>query len=291
MKKSFPLLAATAAMTLSLSAQDPTEIRLWPKGAPNDNGLTGPEEHLEDGRVGNVTDPSVYVYLADPEKNTGTAVVVCPGGGYVRLAMNHEGHDVARWLAAHGITALVLKYRMPNGHTDVPLSDAHRAIRIVREHAAEWGVDPKKVGIAGSSAGGHLAATAATHFDAATRPDFAVLFYPVISFEPAITHGDSSSGLLGENPEEALIRLWSNDLQVSPETPPTLLFHSDDDRSVPVANSLRFYGAMKRDGVPGALYVFPVGGHGWGFRPEFRYHEEWKTLLLKWLEDQKFTIR
>jgi acetyl esterase/lipase len=288
MKKNL-LFLMTAALTLSLSAQEPVELKLWPQGAPNPNGLTGPEEHLDGGRVGNVTDPVVYVYPADAQKNTGAAVIVCPGGGYVRLAMNHEGHDAARWLAANGITALVLKYRMPNGHADVPLSDAHQAIRLVRERAAEWSVDPRKVGIAGNSAGGHLAATAATHFNAATRPDFAVLFYPVISFDRAVSHRGSSVNLLGENADRALIELYSNELQVSPQTPPTLLFHSDDDRSVPVANSLRFYEGMKKHNVPGTLHVFPSGGHGWGFRPEFRYHEEWKTLMLMWLEELQFT--
>jgi len=285
------ILITMAGMLIGLSAmaQEPTEMKLWPNGAPNDNGLTGPEKHMENGRVGNITDPVIYVYKADPAKNTGAAVVICPGGGYVRLAMNHEGHDVARWLASNGITSAVLKYRMPNGHHDVPLSDAHQAIRMVRNNASAWGVNPAKVGIAGNSAGGHLAATAATHFDTDTRPDFAMLFYPVISLEPPIAHAGSGRGLLGENASSEIRRLYSNEKQVTENTPPTLLFHSDDDRSVPVQNSLAFFSAMKENKVPGALYVFPVGGHGWGFNPEFRYHEEWKTLLLKWLEDIKIT--
>jgi len=287
MKKALATCIA-ALLGLSLSAQQPEEIRLWPTGAPNSNGLTGPEDQMENGRVGNVKDPVLYAYPADPAKNTGAAVVICPGGGYVRLAMNHEGHEIARWLASNGITGIVLKYRMPNGHHDVPLSDAHQAIRLVRERAGEWGVDPRRVGIAGSSAGGHLASTAATHFDTETRPDFAVLFYPVVTLDPTATHSGSLKNLLGNDPDPALVELYSNEKQVTADTPPTLLFHSDDDRTVPVMNSVAFFEAMKTNGVPGVLYIFPNGGHGWGFRDTFRYHEEWKTLLLKWLEDMKF---
>jgi acetyl esterase/lipase len=282
-------LAATFVLGTSLFAQGPVEIRLWPDGAPNSNGLTGPENQLENGRVDNITDPVMYVYPADAAKNTGAAVILCPGGGYVRLAMNHEGHEVARWLASNGITGVVLKYRMPNGHADVPLSDAHQAIRLVRTRAAEWGVNPKKVGIGGNSAGGHLAATAATHFDPATRPDFAVLFYPVVSLVPPIAHAGSGRSLLGDNAPQELRDHYSNELQVTAQTPPTILFHSDDDRTVPALNSVVFYEKMKENKVPGALYIFPQGGHGWGFNASFRYHEAWKALLLKWLEDMKFT--
>jgi acetyl esterase/lipase len=289
--KTLLLLVAAILAGGTLSAQVPAAIKLWPQGAPNSNGLTGPDKPLENGRVENVTDPEIYLYPADAQKNTGAAIILCPGGGYVRLAMNHEGHDIARWLAMNGITGIVLKYRMPNGHPDVPLSDAQQAIRWVREQGGKWGVDPRKVGIAGNSAGGHLAATAATHFDEATRPDFAVLFYPVISFDPTISHRGSAGSLLGPNPSQELLDLYSNEKQVTAETPPTILFHSDDDRAVPVQNSLVFYGAMKRHKVLGTLYVFPSGGHGWGYTPEFRYHEEWKTLLLKWLKEMKFTTK
>jgi Esterase/lipase len=286
------ILTITVLLTgFAATAQEPVEIVVWPKGAPNSNEIPEPEKNLGEGRVTNVLDPRMYMYAPEPGKANGAAVIICPGGGYTRLAMNHEGHDMAKWFAENGIFAFVLKYRMPNGHHDVPLSDAHQAIRIVRANAPEWGFDRTKIGIAGSSAGGHLASTAATHFDADTRPDFAVLFYPVISLDPAFTHGGSKLNLLGENPDPELIRLYSNDLQVSSETPPTLLFHSDDDSSVPVQNSLAFYQKMKEHKIPGALYVFPNGGHGWGFRPQFRYHEEWKTLLLKWLEDIKITAK
>jgi len=283
--KKILLIVAAAAFGCGAWAQEPVEIKIWPAGPPNSNGLSGTENDLNEGRVDNVVDPVVYYYAADAEKNTGAALVICPGGGYARLAMNHEGHEIAKWLAGEGISAFVLKYRMPNGHPDVPLSDAHQAIRLVRENATAWGIDPQKVGIAGSSAGGHLASTAVTHFDAQTRPDYGVLFYPVVSFDPAIHHKGSSVNLLGESPDQAMIDLYSNEKQVTAETPPVLLFHSDDDRTVPVQNSVAFYAALKAHQVPGVIYVFPNGGHGWGFRETFRYHEEWKTLLIKWLYD------
>jgi acetyl esterase/lipase len=199
--------------------------------------------------------------------------------------MQHEGHDIATWLNEQGIAAFVLKYRMPKGHHEVPLSDAQQALRLVRLNAKKWNIDPTKVGIAGFSAGGHLASTAATHFtDSATRPDFAVLFYPVISMDKNITHGASRSNLLGENPSADLENRYSNARRVTPQTPPTLLLHSDDDKAVPVRNSLDFYAALKQNSVPAAMYIFPVGSHGWGAREAFAYSSEWRGLLLKWLE-------
>ena len=166
------LLMSLLAISTALSAQKPVELELWPDGAPNSNGITTPEQKLENNRISNVSEPTLTVYPA--AKPNGLAVVACPGGGYIRLAMNHEGHDMADWFNAQGITYAVLKYRMPNGHHDVPLSDAHQAIRLMREHANEWHI--QKVGIMGASAGGHLASTAATHYTAGTRPDFCTRF-------------------------------------------------------------------------------------------------------------------
>lgn len=183
----FSILLSVATM---LSAQNTFELPLWPAGAPNSNGLTGTEEDLEGGRVANVIKPSITVYKAD--KPNGMAIIMCPGGGYARLAMNHEGHDMAPWLNAQGITYIVLKYRMPNGHYEVPLSDAEQAIRLVRQHAKEWNIRPDRIGIMGASAGGHLAASLATLYSSnETRPDFQILFYPVISMVPGVTHGGS----------------------------------------------------------------------------------------------------
>ncbi|MDR2804834.1 MAG: alpha/beta hydrolase [Dysgonamonadaceae bacterium] len=282
MKKMFVSLTFLAtSMTLSAQA---LEIPLWPDGAPNTNGLTGNEIEMENGRVGSVTDPMIYVYLPQHTQPT-AAVIICPGGGYARLAMNHEGHEVAQWLNSLGIAGIVLKYRMPNEHSDVPLSDAQQALRIVRQNSKEWNIAPGKVGIAGFSAGGHLAATAATHFtDSITRPDFAILFYAVISMDPTISHAGSHKLLLGENPDKALINQFCNEKQVTPQTPPTALFLSDDDRTVSPRNSSDFYTALKQNNVPAALYIFPTGGHGWGMNASFEYHSQWKGLLEKWLE-------
>jgi acetyl esterase/lipase len=263
----------------ALAAQEPIAIPVWPDGAPNDNGITDPARRL---------DAVMYVYPADPAKNTGAAVVCLPGGGYAMLSKSHEGHQIAQWLATEGITGVLLEYRLPNGHHEIPSSDARQAIRLVREKGAEWGVDPNKVGISGCSAGGHLASTVATHQeDAASTPNFAVLFYPVIASDPTIWH-KSSYDLLTGGKDQELLDFYSNDHYVTAQTPPTILFHSQDDGLVPVEHSLRFFSAMNKNGVKGALYVFPNGNHGWGFMPRFRYHEEWKTLLLKWLEDMRF---
>ncbi|MDR0542895.1 MAG: alpha/beta hydrolase [Dysgonamonadaceae bacterium] len=276
-------IIALFSMSVNLSAQT-LEIPLWPDGAPNTNELTGGETEMEAGRVGNVSNPAMYVYLPESQKPT-AAVIICPGGGYVRLAMNHEGHEVAQWLNSIGMAGIVLKYRMPNGHSDVPLSDAQQALCIVRENSQKWNIDSGKVGIAGFSAGGHLASTAATHFtDSITRPDFAVLFYPVINMDATISHSGSQRLLLGENAGKELIDRFSNDKQVTPQTPPTALFLSDDDKTVNPRNSSDFYVALKQNNVPAAMYVFPTGGHGWGIRTEFEYHSQWKELLVKWLE-------
>ena len=196
-----------------LSAQKPVELPLWPDGAPNTNGLTGNQEDLEGGRVANVVNPSITVYR--PAKPNGMAVIMCPGGGYGRLAMNHEGHDMAAWFTTQGITYAVLKYRMPNGHHEVPLSDAEQAIRLMRGHAKEWGVNPNRIGIMGASAGGHLAASLATLYSSdATRPDFQVLFYPVISMLKGVTHSGSRKNLLGETPSAELEQKYSLERQM-----------------------------------------------------------------------------
>ncbi|MCD7963337.1 MAG: alpha/beta hydrolase [Rikenellaceae bacterium] len=278
----FLLLTGIAA-----HGQSPKELRLWTGQMPNSNGIKTSETYADGGRVGNVSDPSIYLYEADKEKNTGAAVLICPGGGYARLSMDNEGHKFARWLASHGINAIVLKYRMPNGNHEVPLSDAKQAIRIIRSSAAEWGINPGKIGVAGFSAGGHLASTLSTHFDAETRPDFSILFYPVITMDETFTHGGSRSNLLGKTPTKEMEILYSNDKQVSSHTPSSILLHSDDDNAVPVRNSIDYYTALKNNGVNASLYIFPVGGHGWGFNENFRYHEEWKNLLLKWMQDNQ----
>lgn len=265
-------------------AQQPIEISLWPDGMPNSNGLTGTEEDLEGGRVANVVNPSIAVYR--PEKPNGMAIIMCPGGGYARLAMGHEGHDMAAWFTTQGITYVVLKYRMPNGHYEVPLSDAEQAIRIVRQHAAEWNINPHRIGIMGASAGGHLAASLATLYSSQeTRPDFQVLFYPVISMKEGVTHAGSRVNLIGEKPSAELEKKYSLEQQVNAQTPQAFIMLSSDDGAVPPANSLGYYEALLKNHVPATLHAYPIGGHGWGFRDNFTYKRQWTGELEKWLRE------
>lgn len=271
-------------VTTMLSAQNTLELPLWPAGAPNSNGLTGTEEDLDGGRVANVVNPSITVYKAN--QPNGMAIIMCPGGGYARLAMNHEGHDMAPWLNAQGITYVVLKYRMPNSHYEVPLSDAEQAIRLVRQHAAEWGVRPDRIGIMGASAGGHLAASLATLYSSdETRPDFQILFYPVISMQPGITHGGSRQNLLGENPSQELENKYTLEKQVNERTPQAFIMLSADDGAVPPANGIHYFEALLQHQVPATLHVYPTGGHGWGFRDAFAYKRQWTGELEKWLRE------
>jgi acetyl esterase/lipase len=244
-----------------------------------------------------VSRPTLTVFLPAAGKGNGTAVVVCPGGGYTHLAMTHEGTDVARWLNSLGITAFVLKYRLPSDETMVdktigPLQDAQRAIQLVRQRAGEWGVDAGKVGILGFSAGGHLASTAGTHFLQTTiansaqvslRPDFMILLYPVISFSDSIGHMGSRESLIGKHPDPALVLAYSNERQVTPRTPPTFIVHAEDDKTVPVMNSLNFYEALVRHGVPAELHVYPRGGHGWGLWNSLS-KEQWPDECQRWME-------
>jgi acetyl esterase/lipase len=224
------------------------------------------------------------IFPADKGQNTGVAVLICPGGGYVKEAVLHEGTQFASWFAANGITAAVLKYRLPNKHHDIPLKDAQEALRILRKDAAKWGINPQKIGISGFSAGGHLASTLLTHFDTTCRPDFGILFYPVISMKEAVTHQGSRNNLIGNKYDEKLIRLYSNEKHVQKNTPSTLLILSDDDPTVAPANSILFYNALKANKIPAAIYIFPEGKHGWGFNKTFKYHEEMKKLVLDWIE-------
>ncbi|HCC51948.1 MAG TPA: xylanase, partial [Porphyromonadaceae bacterium] len=201
-------------------------------------------------------------------------------------AYDHEGLMVARWLNKEGIAAFILKYRMPNKHKEVPLDDAQQAIRYVREHAGEYGVNVSKIGICGFSAGGHLASTASTHFattGTSTRPDFSILFYPVITMTE-LTHGGSRNNLLGENPPKTDIYLFSNEKQVNVNTPPAILLLSDDDKVVLPENSIWYYEALKRNDIPATMYIFPTGGHGWGFRDTYVYYQQMTDLLSKWLK-------
>jgi acetyl esterase/lipase len=244
-----------------------------------------------------VSRPTLTVYLPPAGKANGTAVVVCPGGGYVHLAWTHEGTEIAQLLNGMGITVFLLKYRLPSDETMVdksigPLQDAQRAIQLVRQQAGHWGIDPNRVGILGFSAGGHLASTAGTHFsrsyienknNISLRPDFMVLLYPVISLADSIGHRGSRDNLLGQHPDAAAIREYSNELQVTAQTPPAFIVHAGDDRTVEVVNSLYFYEALQRSGVSAELHVYPKGGHGFGWHnPTTK--DQWPDRLRNWLE-------
>lgn len=269
-----------------LFAQKPVELPLWPDGAPQTNGITGKELELEKNRISNVSSPALTVYPA--KKPNGIAIIMCPGGGYSRLAMDHEGNDMAAWFNAQGITYAVLKYRLPNAHDNVPLSDAEQAMRIIRLHAKEWNVNSGKVGIMGASAGGHLASTLATRYGSMdTRPDFQILLYPVITMEAGSTHAGSRKNLIGENPDQAIVRLYSNELQVTPETPAAFIALSNDDATVPPVNAINYYLALQRNNIPVSMHIYPVGGHGWGFRDNFLYKRQWTEELEKWLREME----
>jgi len=277
-----PLLAAAAL------AQQPPAHKielLWPSGAP---GSVGSEDSDK---------PSLTVYPAPEKSAVQTAVIVCPGGGYGFLAKDHEGDQIARWLNSVGIQAFVLQYRIaPRYRYPAPLLDAQRAIRFVRTHAADYRIAPARIGIWGFSAGGHLASTTGTHFDAgdahaadpidrtSSRPDFMILAYPVISFTTPYTHTGSMHNLLGDNPDPKLVQSLSNEIQVTAKTPPAFLFHTNEDDGVPAENSVLFYMALRKAGVPAELHIYERGPHGVGLAPTDAVLATWAARLKDWLE-------
>lgn len=286
---------------MSLFSISQTVIPLYPHGIPDAKAVPD-EEHQEsrpDGRIwiSKVSHPTLTVFLPEKGKANGTAVVICPGGGYHILAMTHEGYDVAKRFNEMGVTAFVLKYRLPDDHTminktDGPIEDAQRAIQLVRQRAGEWKINPHRVGIVGFSAGGHLASTAGTHFQkdyidnpkhTSLRPDFMILGYPVISFSDSIGHRGSRNNLLGEHPSPELIREYSNELQVTANTPPTFLVQARDDQTVPVANSIHFYEALQKKGVPSEIYLYEKGGHGFGLH-NATSDVQWMDLVEAWMK-------
>jgi len=277
---------APGQVTHDLTAE-PQTILLWQNGAP---GALGQGEDDQ---------PTITVYRSWGHNLSGTAVIVVPGGSYGFLASNHEGRQVANWFNALGITAFVLKYRLgPRYHHPIEWGDAQRAIRLVRSRAREFEISPDRIGMMGFSAGGHLASTAATHFDsgnpaaadpidrAGSRPDFVILGYPVITLETPYVHAGSARNLLGDNPDPKLVEELSNERQVTPQTPPTFLFATSDDDVVPVENSVSFYVALHKAGVPAELHVFEKGPHGVGLALGNPALGEWPTLLANWLRQR-----
>lgn len=274
-------------MSVSASAKDygqAATVRIWDNAtAPHSNGITTPETETEPDRLRNTSEAVLYIFPADKARATGQAVVICPGGGYGMLAMDHEGYQLAQWFAANGITGAVLKYRMPNHRPEVPLEDAEQALRILRGDApGAEGYTCAKVGIAGSSAGGHLAAMASTI--GSVRPAFSILFYPVITAVQGKRHQGSFINLLSEERTPEQDAAYSLESRVTASTPPAILLLSDDDKAVPPVNSTLYYNALKEHGIEASMHIYPTGGHGWGIRDNFRYKEAWQAAVLDWLE-------
>ncbi|MEX2140177.1 MAG: alpha/beta hydrolase [Pirellulales bacterium] len=282
---SFAIGCMTLFATTAVLAVEPQVELLWPQGAP-----------LAKGDIDN-DKPTVTVYRAPPETATGSAIVICPGGGYGHLALSHEGRDIAEWMNGLGVTSFVLKYRHRNtgyGHP-APLLDAQRAVRFARANARRYQLKADQIGIIGFSAGGHLASTVGTHFDdgrrdaadaidrVSSRPDFMILVYPVIALATEYAHGGSKKNLLGDKPDPKLVESLSNETQVTEKTPPTFLMHTGGDSAVPPENSVLFYLALRKAKVPAELHIYEKGGHGYGLAPKDRVLSSWPGRCEDWL--------
>ncbi|HWV71056.1 MAG TPA: alpha/beta hydrolase [Pseudosphingobacterium sp.] len=303
------VIMLSIAYQSSLLAQTDSDFQaIYPAGKiPNTTTgkVTLKEESVigQDGkeRISGVSIPTMRYYAPDKSKSKGSAIIICPGGGYSILAMSHEGHEIAKKFAENGIAAFVLKYRLPS---DVimadksigPLQDVQQAFKVVREQAAAYGIKPNKIGIIGFSAGGHLASSAGVHYNdikienlkhTSLRPDFMLLLYPVISMDTTITHGGSRNNLLGKQPDEALVKYFSNETQITKDTPPTLLVHAEDDKAVPIANSKRFYDALQKNNISSKLITYPQGGHGFGLNNKTT-NDKWFDHALVWLHQEGF---
>jgi len=288
------MLAATLPGHALAADPLPATIVLWPEGVPGMRPGLGPQRR-ENGRVSQVVEPDLTVFAPAVDRPNGTAVIICPGGGYQYLSFDREGEQVARWLSTLGVTAFVLKYRMRESGHPAPLRDVLRAVRLVRSQAAQLGIRPDRIGVLGSSAGGHLAASAGTLFDhplgrtgaeldrVSARPDFLMLLYPVIAMEGPAVHAGSRTALLGAAPSAADVALMSVERQVTAQTPPTLLVHTQADQAVPVENSILFYQALTRARVPAEMLLFEQGSHGMGMRDGLGTASMWPRRAEEWL--------
>ena len=287
-----PVLLLLAAVFAR--AAEPAIIPLWPEGVPN-RRTDAPPETVVDGRIVHVHEPTLTVYAPTRTPANGTAVIVCPGGGYVRLAIGENGGPQVRWLNDLGVTAFVLKYRLDDYGQPAPLQDVLRAIRLVRRDAAKLGLDPKRIGVWGASAGGHVAACAATMWDdpagatgaeidaVSARPDFVALIYPVVTMDPAFAHRGSRRALLGEKPSDETTARWSVERRVRADMPPVFIAATMADRSVPVTNSLRLYDALVTAKVPAEMHVYAQGSHGNSLDPQYGPTAAWPERCADWL--------
>ena len=300
LQKKIFMLAGVIMMTTSIFSQNKI-IEVWNGKVPGsikDPNYKQVVDSVYYIKLRNISKPTIEVYPASADNNSGTAVVVCPGGGYYGVSFLSEGVEIAKWLNHLGITAVVLHYRLPNdaimeNKSIAPLQDGQEAIRIVRRNAKKWGIDPHKIGIMGFSAGGHLASTVSTHFNekvynpidsTSARPDFSLLIYPVISMDSAITHAGSRENLLGKHPLPEVVKHYSNELQVNSETPPAFMVHSLDDEAVPVQNSINYALAMHKFKIPCELHIYQSGGHGYGLGRSKSTESLWPEACRKWLE-------
>jgi len=301
-KASIIILIFINVLTINSNAQTQT-VKLWPDGIPGSKNDPAYVENIvtTDGRVtraNNVVTPDLTVFLPDPAKANGAAVLICPGGGYGNLAFDHEGNAIARWLNDNGIAGIILKYRLPSDRIMIdktigPLQDAQEAMRVIRRNAAGWKIDPKKVGVIGFSAGGHLASTISTHYadkvydvkdNTSARPDFSLLIYPVVSMDTTITHRGTRNNLIGPDPAEKNVNRFSNEKQITGDTPPAFLVHSSDDNAVPVMNSIGYYLGLQKNKIPTELHIFQKGGHGYGLSPNGGTESSWPGLCITWLK-------
>lgn len=290
MKRFFIVLCLLAVMPAVAQEYDYKEdllIKIWDNATAPHSSELDKEESSHKGIISWSKSAELYIYKASSEKATGQAIVICPGGGYEAVCMTYEGVDAARWLAENGITCGVLKYRMPNGHREVPLEDAVEALRIMRSHADEWSFSADEVGIMGYSAGGHLAAYTSTFAPIGEEPAFSILMYAVITGEWGLTHEGTFNNLLGAGHTAADRAEYSPENRVTSRTPPALLMLSDDDKIVPPISSTRYYNALKKAGIEASLHIYPDGWHGWGMSSRFPYREEWQKAMLDWLRLQK----
>jgi acetyl esterase/lipase len=295
MKKT--LLTLILGVSASLAIAAPTVIQLWPEGVPGLKTDIGPEK-VGGGYNSNVSEATLTMVGPAVDRPNGTAVIICPGGGYVRMSTAREGDQYANWLSTLGVTSFVLKYRMQEYGQPAPLQDVLRAVRMLRSRAAELNINPARIGVMGSSAGGHLAASAGTLFDnpagrtgaamdaVSARPDFLMLMYPVISMQEPAVHAGSRKALLGAAPSAETLRLMSLEKQVTAATPPTLLIHTQEDQAVPVENSILFYQALTKAKVPAEMYLFEHGGHGMGMRDGLGTSSLWPRRAEEWLRDR-----
>lgn len=303
MKVLLPLMSLLLVSAASAAFSDHPVIPLWPEGvppavrsdAPAAQGPLGPEQVVDGGRIGNVSEPTLTVYYPAVDRPNGTAVIVCPGGAYSYLSYDREGIQYAQWLSHLGVTAFILKSRLKEYGHPAPLQDVLRAVRLVRSRAAEFKVDPARIGVMGSSAGGHLAASAGTLFNhpdgktgatldaVSARPDFLILLYSVISMADGVAHEGSRENLLGKNRTPEMLALASLENQVTSATPPTLLIHTQEDQSVVIENSIRFFQALTRAKVPAEFYAFEHGGHGMGMRDGLGTASDWPRRAEEWL--------